>query len=90
MTTDHITCHACGGRIREREDNIVLSHRTDRTAQKLFFHFDLRGEGKCVESSRDTHRSRGAHKWKLTYRPYTWDPEEEVTHDTQWREGLCA
>jgi len=65
------TCAACLRPIREREDDIALSH-TSKAKPVLFFH-DVEA---CREIARRMRTVRGANEWALTYRAYAWCPRE--------------
>ena len=73
MEIEHLSCHHCGQRIRERSDDWVL-HRKDRTATPLFFHDDGYN-GECTEAAYAEHERLGVNEWWLTQRPYAWTPE---------------
>jgi len=67
----YTTCMACGGTIRERADDIALSH-TSKPKPVMFFH----DTEECKEIARAMRRARGVNEWCLTFRAYAWCPYE--------------
>ena len=58
-----------------RSDDIVLTHKTDKDAVKLFFYYDGVG-GECKRQAHEALYEMGMNNWWLTVRPYTWTPQE--------------
>ena len=68
---DHITCLACGRTIREKSDDIALSHNSE-PKPVMFFHSNRQ----CREIAQRMRRARGRNEWSLTHRSYMWCPVE--------------
>jgi len=69
---DHITCAACGGRIRETSDDEVLIKRC--SGEKRVYH----ANGECRQEAQDIGVQGGAGGWNLTERPAFWCRREAV------------
>jgi hypothetical protein len=66
-TVDHITCPACGGRIREFEPDIAL--RKLDGSELRFFHT----EPSCEEAAQRVISEDEPETWSFTHRHLFWD-----------------
>jgi len=64
-------CAACLRTIRERADDVALTHCSEPRVA-LFFH----DEAECRKIAQAMRRARGRNAWALTFRAYAWCPQE--------------
>jgi len=67
----YTTCHACGGTISERADDLALTHCSE--ARVIMFFHDTE---QCRAIAKAMRKARGENEWSLTARAYQWDPVE--------------
>ena len=71
MFNPYTQCVACGGNIREKHDDIALSH-TSEPRPIMFFH----DTEECRQIAQAMRLARGKNEWCLTFRAYRWCPQE--------------
>ncbi len=71
MCISYIDCYACGGRIREFDDDVVLTRRDG--SERRFYHTSCAHEARRV-----LFLEGGAGTWGLTYRPAFDEGAEEA------------
>ncbi|HLM77056.1 MAG TPA: hypothetical protein VK361_01490 [Rubrobacteraceae bacterium] len=68
ICADYTRCYACGGRIREFADDVVLARRDG--SELRFFHVA------CSPAAEHTYFIEGACVWSIGYRPAFADDED--------------